>query len=252
MTPALCRNVLLAAVALLAPARAMAQPADMILRNGTIHTVNTASPRAQAVAIRGDRFLVVGDDAAVMRAAGPDTQVIDLAGRTIVPGLIDTHLHMAFAALNRPAVKLLDARSVADVQAAIADRVAQTPPGQWVVASSGWHESLLVEGRLPTRFEFDQVSPDHLVFIPRGGHVATVNSRALGLAGIGRDTPDPRGGVIVRDPANGEATGVLLETAAYFARRVLPSPPAATEHARLLRETMRELNGYGIVSVVDP
>lgn len=252
MNTAVRQGALAAALLLVLQARATAQPADMILRNGTVHTVDAASRTAQAVAIRGDRFLAVGDEATVMREAGPNTQVIDLAGRTVVPGLIDTHLHMAFAALNRPAVALLDARSVSDVQKAIAARVAQTPPGGWVVASSGWHESLLAEGRLPTRYELDQVSPEHPVFIPRGGHVVTVNSRALELAGIKQDTPDPKGGVIVRDPANGEATGVLLETAAYFARRVLPPPPAPAEHARLLKETMRELNGYGLVSVVDP
>ncbi len=230
----------------------VAQPADMVLRNGTVHTVDAASRTAQAVAVRSGRFVAVGDNASVMREAGPGTQVIDLGGRTVVPGLIDTHLHMAFAALNRPAVALLNARSVADVQAAIAARVMQTPPGEWVMASSGWHESLLAEGRLPTRSELDLVAPDHPVFIPRGGHVATANSRALALAGIKRDTPDPKGGVIMRDPATGEATGVLLETAAYFVRRVLPPPPSPAEHARLLRETMRELNGYGLVSVVDP
>lgn len=249
MNAAVRRGILAAALLLpVVQTRATAQPADMILRRGTIHTLDAASRTAQAVAIRGGRFLAVGDDAAVMREAGADTHVIDLDGRTVVPGLIDTHLHMAFAALNRPAVGLLDARSVADVQRAIAARVARTPPGQWVVASSGWHESLLAEGRLPTRHELDRVSPDHPVFIPRGGHVATVNGRALDLAGITRDTPDPKGGVIVRDPA----TGVLLETAAYFVRRVLPPPPAPAEHARLLKETMRELNGYGLVSVVDP
>ena len=131
---------------------AWAQPADMVLRNGIVHTVDGGSRTVAAVAIRGGRFVVVGNDAAAMAQAGPGTEVVDLGGRTMVPGLIDTHLHMSFAALNRPAVALLDARSVADVQGAIAARVARTPPGQWVLASSGWHESLLVpKGRLPTR-----------------------------------------------------------------------------------------------------
>ena len=231
---------------------AWAQPADLILHNGKIVTVDKDFTTTEALAVRGDRFVAVGDNATVLKEAGPNTQVIDLEGRTVVPGLIDTHLHMSMAALNRPAVKLLDARSVDDVKKLIAERVAQTPPGQWVIASSGWHESLLKEGRLPTRHELDEVSPNNPVFIPRGGHVVTVNSKALELAGIKKDTPDPKGGVIVRDPATGEATGVLLETAAYFARRVLPPPPAPAEHARLLREAMRELNSYGLVSVVEP
>ena len=110
--------------------------------------------------------------------------MIELAGKTVVPGLIDSHLHQLFAALNGPAVQLLGARSVAEVQAAIGERAARTPPGQWVTASSGWHESILAEGRMPTRFELDKVSPNNPVLIPRGGHVVTVNSKALELAGI--------------------------------------------------------------------
>lgn len=246
------RAALAAALLCAIQASAGAQPAEMILCGGVVHTMDGGARTVQAVAIRGGRFLAVGDDAAVMRDAGPETAVIDLHGRAVVPGLIDSHLHMAFAALNRTGVALLDARSIADVQRAVAARLADTPAGGWVIASSGWHESLLAEGRLPTRYELDQVSPDHPVFIPRGGHVVAVNSRALALSGITAATPNPRGGVIVRDPATGEATGVLLETAAYFARRVLPPPPPPAEQARLLRDTMQELNGYGLVSVVDP
>lgn len=226
--------------------------ADVILRNGRIHTLDAALATVEAVAIREGRFVAVGDEAGVAAHAGPDTQIVDLRGRTVVPGLIDSHLHQLFVALNVPTVRLLQARSIADVQRAIAERVATTPPGEWVVASSGWHESILAEGRMPTRWELDEVSPDHPVLIPRGGHVVTVNSRALARAGITRETPDPTGGVIVRDAATGEATGVLLETAAYFARRVAPPAPPPREMARLLSAAMRELNSYGITGVVDP
>jgi predicted amidohydrolase YtcJ len=229
-----------------------AQPADLILRGGRIVTVDANWRQAEAVAIRDGRFVAVGNNAAVATLAGAGTQIIELAGRTVIPGLIDSHLHQVFAALNSPAVQLLAARTIADVQKAVAARVAQTPPGQWVTASSGWHESILEEGRMPTRWELDQVSPNHPVFIPRGGHVVTVNSKALELAGITKDTPNPEGGVIVRDPANGEPTGVLLETAANLVRRIVPPPPPPADVAQLLRSTMRELNSYGIVGVVEP
>jgi hypothetical protein len=243
-------SVLLGALAL--ATGAAAQPADLILRGGRIITVDGDWRIAAAVAIRDGRFVAVGDDAAVAPLVGPSTQIVELAGRTVVPGLIDTHLHQLFAALNSPAVQLLSSRSIADVQKAIAARVATTPPGQWVRASSGWHESILEEGRMPTRFELDPVSPSHPVFIPRGGHVITVNSRALALAGIAKDTPNPPGGVIVRDPATGEATGMLLQNAANLVRRILPPPPPPDDMARLLESAMRELNSFGIVGVVEP
>ncbi len=232
------------------PAAAIAQPADLVLRGGNVITVDKDWRIAQAIAVKDGRFLAIGDDTAMSAHIGPTTQVIELAGKTVVPGLIDTHLHQLFAGLNGPAVQLLGARSVADVQAAIGERVARTPPGQWVTASSGWHESILDEGRMPTRFELDKVSPNNPVFIPRGGHVVTVNSKALELAGITKDTPSPEGGVIVRDEATGEPTGVLLETAAALVRKVLPPPPA--NMAELLKIAMRNLNSYGIVGVVEP
>src|SRR5919107_1072934 len=217
----------------------LAHSADLVLRGGNIITVDHDRSIAHAVAITDGKFVAIGSDAQMTTHIGPNTQVIELNGKTVVPGLIDSHLHQLFAALNGPAVQLLGAKTVADVQAAIGERIARTEPGKWVMASSGWHESILEEGRMPTRFELDKVSPNNPVFIPRGGHVITVNSKALELAGIKKDTSDPKGGVIVRDPATGEATGVLLETAAYFARRALPPPPSPAEHARLLREAMR-------------
>jgi len=163
---------------------ALAQPADLVLRGGNIITVDNDWRVAQAVAVRGGRFVAIGENATVANYIGPNTQVIELAGRTVVPGLIDSHLHQLFATLNGPAVQLLGAKTVADVQKAIEERVAHTEPGKWVMASSGWHESILEEGRMPTRFELDAVSPNNPVFIPRGGHVVTVNSKALELAGI--------------------------------------------------------------------
>src|SRR5262245_30831683 len=181
------------------PIAASTQPADLVVRGGRVITVDAAWSIAEAIAVRDGRFAAIGTNADIAGLVGHSTQVIELNGRTVVPGLIDTHLHQILAALNARAVQLLSARSIADVQRAIAARVAQTPPGQWVVASSGWHESILEEGRMPTRQELDPVSPSNPVFIPRGGHVVTVNTKALELAGITKDTANPDGGIIVRD-----------------------------------------------------
>src|SRR5947209_10884761 len=229
---------------------ALAQPADLVLRGGHTITVDSGWHVGQAVAIRGGRFIAIGNEATVASYVGPNTQIIELAGNTVVPGLIDSHLHQLFHALNGPAVQLLGAKSVADVQKAVAERVARTEAGKWITASMGWHESILEEGRMPTRQELDTVSPNNPVFIPRGGHVITVNSKALELAGITKETPNPEGGVIVRDEATGEATGVLLETAASLVRKVLPPPPV--NMVELLKLAMHDLNSYGIVGVVEP
>ncbi len=226
--------------------------ADIVLTNGNIRTVDRVSTTAEAVAIRDGRFIAVGDAEEVGTHAGPDTEILDLGGRTAIPGLIDSHIHQFYLGLNLPTVQLLDARSIADVQAKIAERAEVTPKDEWIVGTSGWHESLLAEGRMPTRWELDEAAPDNPVIVPRGGHVVTVNTKALERAGIADETPDPVGGVIVRDPDSGAATGVLLESAAYFARRVAPLIPPEDEMADLLKAAMKELNSYGIVSVTDP
>ncbi len=240
--------LLAAAVAWAGPA--LAQPADLVLRNARIHTVDRAGTTATAVAIRGGRFVALGADAEAMAVGA--AEVVDLGGRTAIPGLMDTHLHLHGYAMNAPTVQLLGARSIADVTRAIGERARATPPGEWVIASSLWHESLLAEGRLPTRWELDAVSPDNPVFIPRGGHVVTVNSLGLGRSGITRETPQPTGGVIVRRE-DGEATGVLLISGAIsIARRALPPPPPAPVQARLMVDAMRELNALGITAAVEP
>jgi predicted amidohydrolase YtcJ len=239
----------LACVLTLLASPALAQPADLVLRGGKVITVDKDFRIADGIAIKDGRFLAVGSEEQIVGHIGPSTQVIELAGKAVVPGLIDTHLHQLFAALNGPAVQLLGAKSIADVQKAIGERAARTEPGKWVTASSGWHESILEEGRMPTRHELDPVSPNNPVFIPRGGHVVTVNSKALELAGITRDTPNPEGGIIVRDE-KGEATGMLLQNAANLVRRILPPPPA--NMGDLLKAAMRDLNSYGIVGVVEP
>jgi len=214
-------------------------------------TVDDDFSTAQAVAIDEGKILAVGSDEDIMQFSGSDTRAVDLGGNTVIPGLIDSHLHQLRGALNAQHVSLLEARSIEDVQAAIEERVGETSSGEWVQGSSAWHESLLEEGRLPTVSDLDPVSPDNPVFIPRGGHVAIFNSAALEEAGITEETEDPEGGVIVRDDS-GEPTGVLLESATALVEDLLPSPPPPEEQAELLKDYMSELNSYGVTGVTDP
>ena len=226
-------------------------PATTILRNACILTMDPAFGTAQSIAIGGNRILATGSDADIASLADGSTRIIDLHGATVIPGLRDSHMHTLAAARNIFDVALEDARSLADVNAALAARVAVTKPGDWVLASSGWHEGQIVEGRMPTRQELDRISPDHPVYIPRGGHVGVANSAALALAGIGRDTPDPKGGVIVRDAA-GEPTGFLVEGPAMnLVRRLLP--PVSRER---LTEGLARFGGVlaslGVTATTEP
>lgn len=198
---------------------------DLILYNGVVITVDSTFSTGQAVGIAGERIVAVGQNDAVLSLAGPKTRRIDLSGRTVVPGFIDTHNHMLAAGLADLKVNVADARSMADVLAAIGTRVKQTPKGQWVETSGAWHESKLKEQRLPTRWDLDTVSPDHPVYVARGGHTVVVNSLALTMAGITKETPSPEGGEIIKDPKTGEPTGLLFEGPAIaFVRKLMPAP----------------------------
>lgn len=224
---------------------------DTVYYNGTIYTVDAVNRVAEAVAIRGDQFVKVGANEAVLALAKPATRRVDLKGHTVIPGLIDSHIHPIRLALDLAKVDLWDAQSIANVVSLIGKRAKTTPKGEWVQASSLWHESQLKENRFPTRWELDAAAPEHPVFIPRGGHNVVVNSYALRLAGITKDTPDPPGGHIIRDKETGEPTGYLLERPAFAAiMRMLPQPkPQETTVA--LKEAMGLLNAAGVTGVRD-
>ncbi|MGH7035061.1 MAG: amidohydrolase, partial [Stellaceae bacterium] len=224
--------------------------ADRVLRRGNIMTFDPQRPRSQALAIGGERILALGEEAEAL--IGPETKVVELGGRTVIPGLFDSHIHTVMGGLNEIAVSLEGARSLADVQAAFAARAKTTPKGAWIRGSSAWHESQLVEGRLPNRFELDAVTPDHPVIMRRGGHVVVGNSAALAIAGIAKATPDPQHGVIVRDPATGEPTGVLVERAAFNLLLKHVPPPSRAEHVAGLIAFTKKLNSRGITSTLEP
>jgi hypothetical protein len=225
-------------------AQASPPAADMILVNGHVITVDAQFSIAEAVAIANGRFVAVGRSDAIRKLAGPATTAIDLHGQTVIPGLADGHLHDAGGGSG---VDLSRARSIADVLAAVADRVKHTPPGDVIVSNSDWHEAQLREHRLPYRKDLDAVSPANPVVLVRGGHEYILNSAALKKWSVSKETPQLAGGRITRD-ADGELNGELIDRAKSLVR--LPAPPPLTIDA--LREQHRKLNAAGLTSIRYP
>lgn len=227
----------------------MAVAADVILKNGTIWR-GAGLPVAQALAVFGDRVLDAGSDAQIAALAGPDTRVIDLDGRFAMPGLNDDHLHLISTGLM---IGYVDASPQASttldgLMAAIRDRAAQTPPGEWVIAR-GYEQQKLDIGRHPHRTELDAVAPDHPVILKRAcGHVLVANSRALALAGITPATPAPDGGVI--EVENGVLTGMLAENAQNLVEDRVPTP-SDEELVAAIEAGGRQLLAHGITSCMD-
>jgi len=225
-------------------------PTELVLRNANVVTLDARQPAAQAVAVGGGRILAVGSNDAMQPWTTTSTRVLDLAGRTLLPGFYDSHNHMLMTGLSLAAVDLSAATQVEDVLNAMAERAASAPAGQWLVSSARWHESQLSERRFPTCTELDRASGTHPILLQRGGHNVVANSRALELAGIAPDVANPVGGTFVRD-AESRLTGHAIGTAAAQIRASMPAPPKHVLHAALER-VERTYNAAGITSVIDP
>lgn len=223
-----------------------------ILYNGKIITVDKDFTIAQAVSIRDSKFLTVGSNEEVKASASPATEMVDLRGKTVVPGFLDSHNHMLWTALEKPKVSVTSARSIADLLAIIGDACKAAGPGKWVETSQmGFEPVQLKENRSPNRWELDTVSPDNPVIHEEHFHYSVVNSYALRLVNITKDTPEPVGGIIAKDPETGEPTGWLGDTALDPIKALLPRP-THEEKVKLLKSTMKNFNELGITSVIDP
>ena len=222
---------------------------DLVLVSGRILTMDSRSSVAEALAVRDGKILAVGSDAAVRPMAGPQTRVIDLAGKSVVPGLIDTHAHFGAAGLGDYVVNLGPAKSVAGALELLKAFVARKKPGEWII-TGGWHPpSQLAEKRYLTRQEIDSVAPKNPVYLRTVGHFAMANSLALQKAGIDKTSPNPSGGSFEKD-TSGELTGVLVETAIPLVENLVP-PFTEDEEIRQYKIAEGVLNSYGITSVVE-
>ena len=239
---ALAAAGLLAVVCSCAPE---AQQADLIFHNGRIVTVDPGIGDVAALAVRVGRVEAVGSDAEVLLLRGPDTHVVDLGGRTVVPGLTDNHFH---ALGGGPGVDLSGVRNMAELLAAIAARAAETEPGELVVTNSNWHEGQLAEQRLPLRDDLDRVAPGHPVVVVRGGHEFILNSAALSRWGIDEADASPPGGRIGRYD-DGRLNGELVDRAKDPV--TLPRRAAEDPAARFL-ETQAVMNALGVTALRIP
>jgi predicted amidohydrolase YtcJ len=231
---------------------AAAEPAELVIRHANVITVDTNQPRAESFAVTAGRFVALGSDEKITPLIGPHTKVLDLKGKTVVPGFIDAHLHPrpiypADSKWARVDCSPANVRSVDDLVAALKRKAERTPVGKWVTGN-GYDEMKL--GRQPTRADLDRVSTNQPVIISHySGHAAVCNSFALQLAKVTRDTPDPAGGAFGRD-AKGEPNGLLEEAADGIVRAAGPrnSLPPEAETLAAYRECFRQYLSRGITS----
>jgi len=228
--------------------------APLILFNGCFHTVDRQNPQASAVAIQDGRFLAVGDTDEVMRHRQPDSQVIDLNGRTVIPGLNDSHIHLIRGGLNyNLELRWEGVPSLADALRMLKAQAERTPHPQWVRVVGGWNEFQFSEKRMPTIEEINRAAPDTPVFVLHLYDRALLNRAALRAVGYDKDTPNPPGGEIVRDAA-GNPTGMLIARPnAMILYATLAKGPTLPldQQVNSTRQFMRELNRLGVTSVID-
>ncbi len=227
----------------------MTEQPDRIFTNGVIWTGNSSTPNAEAIAVRGSDILAVGTSREIEALAGQSTEIVDLEGSFVVPGFIDNHTHFLQGGFQLASVDLRDADSPEEFALRILAFAGQTQPGRWITGGDWDHEAW--GGQLPEKSWIDESTPDNPLFVSRlDGHMALANSVALELAGVTRDTPDPDGGTIVRDPETGDPTGVLKDEAMSLVYAAMPDP-STEELAEALDRAMEHAVSLGVTQVHD-
>lgn len=226
--------------------------ADLALINGKIITVDEKFSIAEAVSVKDGKIQHVGTTEEVKKLTGPATKVVNLEGKTVMPGLFDSHLHVTGtgSALMMINCRTPPMHSIEDMKKAVAEKVKETKPGEWILGR-GWDQAKLAEKRNPTRWDLDEVAPDNPVTLTRTcGHLLVANSKALEIAGITKDTPQPIGGQIVKN-ADGEPTGMLEETPAMVLVRKHIPQDGIPEFMEQIKAAFKAFNEVGITSVID-
>ena len=237
---------LLAAMACAAQTPAAAP--DVIYYHGRVVTLSASQPEAEAVAIQGNHFLQVGSDAQIRKLAGPRTRLVDLHGRTVLPGLEDSHTHPIAAALSERNGPIPVMNSIAEIQEYIRKQAAALPPDR-VIFVPKIYSTRLLDRRYPTRYEIDKAAPGRLAMTDNG-YASVVNSVILGKLGITRDTPQPADGKIIKD-AKGEPTGLILGAPKLLARFRGSAPATHQERVAALAAMQKAYNAVGMTSTID-
>ena len=229
---------------------------QIIILNAHVHTIDDNDTVVQAIALNGDRILAAGNDEEILRLAGENTRLIDAHGNSVIPGIIDSHNHMWEAGMLMEGIITFGIRSIKELGEKVGQHVAEMKPGEWL-QGGGWVETQFEEQRMPTRWDLDPYSPDNPVVLERIFSTCCANSAALRIAGITRDTPDPKGGSIGRDE-NGEPNGLLFRSAKQLVRDHMPtafgdSKFGGGEQIRLaILRAMDDYLSNGITGVVEP
>ena len=223
---------------------------DLIIVNAVVHTMDPNQPTAEALAIYGNRIMAVGSTKDIRKLAGSNTRTVDAKKRLVLPGFNDSHTHFLSGGFQLSSVDLRDANSQKEFAERIRTFAAKLPAGSWVKGGD-WDHERWPDAKLPTKELIDSFTPDTPVFVNRlDGHMALANSLALRLAGVTRQTLDPPGGVIVRDPKTGEPTGILKDAAQSFVWKVI-SPSSFDEKLAAARAATNYAAGLGVTSVQD-
>ncbi len=243
-----------ALAALSAPALLSAQPtrpapADLIVTNARVYTADEARPLAEAFAVRDGRVVFVGSRQEADALKGSATRVLDAAGRTVIPGMVDAHGHFGGLAQKLRAVDLVGTRSYDEVIARVVERAKTTPKGTWI-QGRGWDQNAWGDTRFPTHEKLSAALPDHPVVLERvDGHATLVNAAGMKLADLTAATKDPTGGKVLRD-AQGAPTGVLIDNATNIVERKVPAPTAAETRAAI-KDAIGLMHSVGLVGVHD-
>jgi predicted amidohydrolase YtcJ len=223
---------------------------DLVIFNAVVHTMDSSQPLVEAVAIHSNRIVAVGSSNDIRKMAASNTRLIDAKKRLIVPGFNDAHTHFLSGGFQLSSVDLRDANTPKEFADRIQSFAAKLPKGRWVTGGD-WDHERWPDTKLPTKDLIDSFTPDTPVFVSRlDGHMALANSLALKLAGVTRETQDPAGGVIVRDPKTGEPTGVLKDAAMSFVWKVV-SPATFDEKLAAARAATNYAASLGVTSVQD-